>query len=75
MILEATLMQRNTEVDIEETEIQEEENKNDMETNSFLHDNLGFDVISKAEQVYRTCPETEGKDVWSTPEIFGKKKY
>ena len=39
---------------------EDEEEKEDIETDSFLHDNLGFYVLLKAELYYKTY---EGKEL------------
>ena len=41
-----------------------------LETESFLHDNLEFDVLSKAELFYITNEGKEPKDIWTSFDIF-----
>ena len=55
-------MQSNMGFEEEGTLLQEEdeEKREDMETDSFLRDNLGFDVESKVELYYKTY---EGKEL------------
>ena len=64
MILEASIMQSNLE-GLEGTLLQEEEEaqNDDMETESFLDDNLEFDKLSNAEVFYRNYEGKEPKDV------------
>ena len=50
----------------EEKEIPREE----METESILHDNLDFDILTKAELFYTRFEGKEGKDVWTSFDIF-----
>ena len=72
MILEASLMQANLEGLEEGTLLQEEEeaHNDDMETESFLHDNEEFDKLSNSEVFYRNYKGKEPKDVWAAFEIF-----
>ena len=72
MILEASTMQSNLEGLEDGTLLQEEEEaqNDDMETESFLHDNLEFDTLSNAEMFYKNYEGKEPKDVWATFEIF-----
>ena len=41
-----------------------------METESILHDNLDFDILTKAELFYTRFEGKEGKDVWTSFDIF-----
>ena len=53
MISEATLMQANTSNEQqEENTVLREEKNNEMETEAFLHDNVGFYVLSDAQLFY-----------------------
>ena len=40
-----------------------------METESFLHDNVDFDMLSEAEAFYKTHKGKEPKDVWTAFEM------
>ena len=50
----------------EKEEIQREE----IETESILHDNLDFDILKKAELFYTKFEGKEGKDVCASFDIF-----
>ena len=65
-------MQSNVEVNDEGTLLQEEEEiqREDMETESFLHDNLEFDTLSNAELFYKNYEGKEPKDVWIAFDMF-----
>ena len=64
MILEASTMQKLQEVNAEGTLVEEEEEiiREEMETESFLHDNLDFDTLSNAELFYTNYEGKEPKD-------------
>ena len=70
MIPEATLVQANNGFADEETLLQEEENKDGMEAESFLYDNVHFDILSNAELFYQTYTRKEPKDFWTAFDIF-----
>ena len=72
MILEASTMQTFQEVIENDTLIPEEEEvtREDMETESILHDNLEFDILSDAELFYKNYEGKESKDVWTAFDIF-----
>ena len=71
MILEASTMQMLQEVNAVDTLVEEEEIiREEMDTESFLHDNLDFDTLSNAELFYTKYEGTEPKDVWTSFDIF-----
>ena len=71
MILEASTMQLHQEdVDVNTLVDDVEEEAKEMETESFLHDNLDFDILSNAEVFYKRYEGTEPKDVWTSFDIF-----
>ena len=65
-------MQTLQEVIEDDTLIPEEEEvtREDMETESILHDNLEFDFLSDAEFFYKNYEGKESKDVWTAFDIF-----
>ena len=65
-------MQTLQEVIEDDTLIPEEEEvtREDMETESILHDNLEFDILSDAELFYKNYEGKESKDVWTAFDIF-----
>ena len=72
MILEASTMQTLQEANKDGTLVPEEEEvtRQDMETESFLHDNLEFDTLSNAELFYKNQEGKEPKYVWTAFDAF-----
>ena len=72
MILEASTMQTLQDINVEGTLVEGEEEviREEMETESFLHDNLEFYTLSNAELFYTNYEGTEPKDVWTSFDTF-----
>ena len=65
MILEASTMQLLQEVNAVDTLVEEEEIlREEIDTESFLHDNLDFDTLSNAEVFYTKYEGKGGTDVY-----------
>ena len=72
MILEASTMQILQEVNAVDTLVEEEEEiiREEIDTESFLHDDLDLDTLSNAELFYTKYEGKEPKDVWTSFDIF-----